>query len=60
MQNSETAELYFIAAMFVLILIISAVAVYVFFRTYKKEKTAKQKRLEKKIKEQTRTDKVEN
>lgn len=60
MQNSETAEIYFIAAMFVLIMIISAVAVFVFFRTYNKEKNAKQKRLEAKLKEQTIKEKVEN
>lgn len=51
MPNSETAEVYFIAAMFVLVMIISAVAVYVFFRTYKGEKLERQKRLEKKLKE---------
>lgn len=56
MPNSGTAEIYFIAAMMILILIISAVSVFVFFRTYKKEKTARENRrikqeLEKKRKE---------
>lgn len=53
MQNSEAAEIYFILAMFVLIAIISGVAVFAFFRTYKKEKFDRQKRLEKKLLEQT-------
>ena len=54
MPNSVTAEVYFIAAMMILILIMSAVSVYIFFRTYKREMTTKQKRLEKKREEQTR------
>ena len=37
MPGSETAELYFIAAMMVLILVISGVSVYFFFRQYRKE-----------------------
>ena len=37
MPGSETAEIYFIAAMMVLILIISFASVYFFFRQYKKE-----------------------
>ena len=49
MPDSARAEVFFIAAMFVLILIISAVSVYAFFRTYKKEKLEKQKRVEKKL-----------
>ena len=54
MPNSETAEVYFIAAMMILILILSAVSVFIFFRTYKREMNAKQKRIEKKRKEQAR------
>lgn len=46
MPNASLAEIYFIAAMFVLIMIISGVAVYFFFKTYKKEKAEKQKRTE--------------
>jgi cbb3-type cytochrome oxidase subunit 3 len=38
MPNSGLAEIYFIAAMFVLILIVCSVAVYFFFRTYNREK----------------------
>lgn len=45
MPNASLAEIYFIAAMFVLIMIISGVAVYFFFRTYKKEKREKDERL---------------
>lgn len=37
MPGSETAEIYFIAAMMVLILIVSAVSMYFFFKTYRKE-----------------------
>lgn len=54
MPNSETAEVYFIAAMMILILIMSAVSVFIFFRTYKKEMIARQKRIEKKREEQAR------
>ena len=41
MPNSGLAELYFIAAMFVLILIICGAAVFFFFRTYKRENLEK-------------------
>ena len=37
MPNAGLAEIYFIAGMMVLILIICAVAVFFFFKTYKKE-----------------------
>jgi len=46
MPNASLAEIYFIAAMFILITVISGVAVYFFFLTYKKEKAEKQKRIE--------------
>ena len=52
MPNSATAEVYFIAAMMILILIMSAVSVFIFFRTYKKEMIAREKRIEKKREEQ--------
>ena len=45
MPYSETAEIYFIAAMFVLIFVICGVAVYYFFKTYKKEMKAKERRV---------------
>ena len=38
MPGSATAEVYFIAAMMVLILIICVVAVFAFFKTYKSER----------------------
>jgi len=47
MPNASLAEIYFIAGMFVLILIISGVSTYFFFRTYKKEKAERRKRIEK-------------
>ncbi len=44
MPRYEVAEIYFITAMMILILIISGVAVYFFIRTYKKEMREKQAR----------------
>ena len=49
MPNAGLAEIYFIAGMMVLILIISVVAIYFFFKTYKKE--MREKELRKKNKE---------
>ncbi len=46
MLNASQAEIYFIAAMFILIVVISGAATYFFFRTWKKEKTERQKRIE--------------
>jgi len=48
MLNASQAEIYFIAAMMILIFIISVVAVYIFFRQYKLEKKNSQKNSEKK------------
>lgn len=42
MPNSALAEVYFIAAMFILTFIISAVAVFFFFRTFKREKQSRE------------------
>ena len=47
MLNASQAEIYFIAGMFILIIAISTVATYFFFRTYKREKTQSRKRTEK-------------
>lgn len=44
MPGSADAELYFIVGMMILILIISGVAVYVFFRQYRKEMREKQQK----------------
>ncbi len=44
MPNAGLAEIYFIAGMMVLILIISVVAIYFFFKTYKKEMREKELR----------------
>ncbi len=44
MSNSALAEIYFITAMMILILVICGVAVYFFFRTYKKEMKQREKR----------------
>lgn len=43
MTNAAVAELYFIAAMMILILILSFGATYIFFRQYKREKANKDK-----------------
>jgi len=40
MTNSSVAEVYFIAGMMVLILVISIPATYLFFRQYYREKAA--------------------
>jgi cbb3-type cytochrome oxidase subunit 3 len=45
--NASQAEIYFIAGMFVLIIVISAVSTYFFFRTYRREKADREKRAEK-------------
>ncbi len=50
MPGTERAEFYFIAAMMVLILVISAVAVYFFFKTYAKEMKEKELRKAEKAK----------
>ena len=46
MPGYEVAEIYFIAAMMILILIVSFAAVYFFFKTYKKEMREKRERYE--------------
>jgi len=46
MLNASQAEIYFIAGMFILIIVISATATYFFFRTYQREKIAGKKRAE--------------
>jgi Na+/melibiose symporter-like transporter len=43
MTNAAVAELYFIAAMMILIMILSVGATYIFFRQYKLEKKNKHK-----------------
>lgn len=45
MPGYAVAEIYFIAAMMVLIFIVSGVAVYFFARTYKKEMREKRERM---------------
>ncbi|MFN0139025.1 MAG: hypothetical protein ACKVQW_02925 [Pyrinomonadaceae bacterium] len=45
MPGAGRAEVYFIAAMMTLILIVSAVAVCFFFKTYRKEMREKEERL---------------
>jgi hypothetical protein len=48
MPGADRAEIYFIAAMMVLILIMSFAAVYIFVRQYKKEMREKNARTEQK------------
>ncbi len=43
MPYTQTAEIYFVVAMMILILIISGVAVYFFFRQYNLEKKSRSK-----------------
>ena len=44
MPGAGRAEIYFIAAMMILILIVCIVSVYFFFKTYKKEMAEKASR----------------
>ena len=46
MPGAERAEIYFISAMMVLILILSFAAVYFFMKTYRKEMREKKERAE--------------
>lgn len=48
MPGFGRAELYFISAMMLLILVVCGVAVYAFFKTYKKEMLEKNEQLTKK------------
>jgi flagellar basal body-associated protein FliL len=57
MPNASRAEIYFIAAMMILIFVISTVAVYFFFITYKKEKAERLKRIEK---QKAKSENIEN
>lgn len=57
MPGSDRAEIYFIAAMMVLILILSFTAVYFFMKTYRKEMRERQERAEQ---EKTEKSKLEN
>jgi hypothetical protein len=45
MPGAGQAEFYFIAAMMILIMILSVVACIVFFKTYKKEMRQKEERI---------------
>ena len=54
MPGAERAEIYFIVAMMVLILIISFVAVYFFVKQYRKEMHDREVRKTKKIEEKAR------
>ena len=47
MPGAATAEIYFMAAMMILIVILCIVACVVFFKTYKKEMREKEDRLAK-------------
>ena len=58
MPGTGRAEIYFIVAMMVLILVISAVAVYFFFKTYKKEMKEKELRIAEKKAKKARDESV--
>ncbi len=51
MPGTGKSEVIFVAAMMILIMILSITAVYVFFRTYKKEMRDKELRKQAKLKE---------
>lgn len=51
MPNAGTAEVYFIAAMMILIFIVCGATVYFFFKTYKKEMREREARKLKKEQE---------
>ena len=48
MPGAERAEVYFIGAMMILIVVVCVLSVYFFFKTYKKEMREKAVRNEKK------------
>lgn len=60
MSNSALAEIYFITAMMILIFVICGVAVYFFFKTYKKEMNDRKKRDEKRKEIQNPKPKIQN
>ena len=45
MPGSARAEVYFIAAMMILIVVLCVAATYAFFKTYRSEMRAKEKRI---------------
>lgn len=52
MPGSARAEIYFIAAMMILIMILCVAAIVIFFKTYKKEMREKDERQKAKVKRQ--------
>lgn len=60
MPYAFRAEVYFIAAMMILILVVSGVSVYLFFKTYKKEMSDKKARAEKKAQALKAESEIEN
>ncbi len=60
MSNAAVAELYFIGAMMILILIIATVATYLFFRQYKIEMRDKAKINEQARRESEKVEKVQS
>ncbi len=60
MPGAGRAEIYFIAAMMILIMILSAVAVIIFSKTYKKEMREKALRDMAKKENQNRESKIES
>lgn len=60
MPNASRAEFYFIAAMMILILVICAVAVFFFVKTYKKEMKAREWRKSEKEKIQNPKSEIHN
>jgi hypothetical protein len=58
MPGSERSEIYFIAAMMLLTLILSISATYIFVKTYKKEMREKEARRDEKNQHQSDNGKV--
>ncbi len=60
MPGTGRSEIYFIAAMMILTVILSITAIYIFFRTYKKEMREKALRNEEKARIQTSESEISN
>ncbi len=56
MPNASLAEIYFITAMMILILIVCGVALYFFFKTYRQEMREKEKRRARKAAEKAQSE----
>lgn len=60
MPGSGRAEIYFIAAMMILIMILSVAAIYFFIKTYRKEMREKHARIQQKRDSKNASTEIEN